>query len=240
MVNFILKNEDEVVEKLTTEISNQAKSALADNGVFRVGLSGELKFKVMLDSRLDITGGSLINYLCRAIPKINSDLSKWRFFFCDERFVSESDGDSTFGAYKSTLIPQTSLKEEQFVCINTDLSLEECAKDYEEKILKEFQMEVGTVPEFDILLLGMGPDGHTCSLFPGHALLKERRRLIAPIHDSPKPPPRRVTMTYPLINNAKCCIFAICGSGKADIVKVRKVIHARSSEVLMIFGCFSF
>lgn len=66
----------------------------------------------------------------------------------------------------------------------------------------------------------MGPDGHTCSLFPNHKLLQNNTEIISYIDDSPKPPPKRITMTYKLINNAKNCMFAISGSGKADMIKV--------------------
>lgn len=66
----------------------------------------------------------------------------------------------------------------------------------------------------------MGPDGHTCSLFPNHPLLQTEDVLIASIADSPKPPPSRVTMTYTLIKHSKACIFPISGAGKADIIKV--------------------
>ncbi|XP_054737452.1 probable 6-phosphogluconolactonase [Anastrepha obliqua] len=203
MSTAVVTRKLDVVERLISEISNCAEQALTKNGVFRVGLSG----------------GSMVSFLCEAIPRVNSDVSKWKFFFCDERYVDETDPESTYGIYKATLVPQTNIHIQQFVPINLNLPLDECAADYERKIREEFDLSDESIPEFDLLLLGMGPDGHTCSLFPNHALLNEKTRLIAPIADSPKPPPERVTMTFPLINNAKCCIFAMCGSGKAEIVK---------------------
>lgn len=97
-------------------------------------------------------------------------------------------------------------------------SAEEAATAYENKVKEFFPNE--KLPVFDLLLLGMGPDGHTCSLFPGHKLLNETSRWIAPITDSPKPPPSRVTMTFPVVNNADVCAIAASGIEKADMIKV--------------------
>lgn len=96
--------------------------------------------------------------------------------------------------------------------------IEKIAGDYEQNIREKFGVESKT-PSFDLLLLGIGPDGHTCSLFPDHELLNVTDRLVAFINDSPKPPPQRITMTYPLINNARHSIFAVAGKGKADIIR---------------------
>ncbi len=75
---------------------------------------------------------------------------------------------------------------------------------------------------FDILLLGMGPDGHTCSLFPGHELFtnwSNQSRLVLSISDSPKPPSQRVTLTLKYLNNSSHLLFYACGAGKADMLK---------------------
>ncbi|XP_037826011.1 probable 6-phosphogluconolactonase [Lucilia sericata] len=198
-----VQSEKEVIALLGSMLAEKSQEAIENNGVFRLGVSG----------------GSVVNYLATALAETKMNLDKFKFFFCDERFVPETDKDSTSGVYKTTLLPKTALKEEQFIGIDTNLTLKECAQDYEEKILKEFDMKSGDIPQFDLLILGMGPDGHTCSLFPQHPLLKEKDHLIAAIDNSPKLPPKRVTMTFPLINNAKMCMFVMCGEGKADIVK---------------------
>lgn len=102
--------------------------------------------------------------------------------------------------------------------INVNDPIEKVAADYEATIREKFKKPSG-VPSFDLMLLGVGPDGHTASLFPGHQLLTVTDKLIAQISDSPKPPPQRITMTVPLINNARFSIFAVSGAGKAEIVK---------------------
>lgn len=97
-------------------------------------------------------------------------------------------------------------------------SAEEAATDYVTKMKQRYSTD--SFPRIDMLLLGMGPDGHTCSLFPGHELLNESNKWIAAITDSPKPPPCRITMTFPVINSARYCVFAISGKEKAEMVRV--------------------
>lgn len=181
-------------------------------------------------------------YLTQILPNIDTDWTKWTIFFCDERYVPDNDVESTFGYepagtskvfalssliiliilcrfYKSNLIPKVPLTAKQFVSINVNDPLEKVTKDYEAAIREKFRKPSG-FPSFDLLLLGVGPDGHTASLFPGHKLLEVGGdQLIASISDSPKPPPERITMTMNLINNARYAIFAVPGSGKAEIIK---------------------
>ena len=97
--------------------------------------------------------------------------------------------------------------------INAKVNLPEAADDYTSKI-KSVHTGDG-LPVFDMLLLGMGPDGHTCSLFPGHPLLKETQRVVGYLSDSPKPPPSRITLTLPVVNNARCVLFVVLGGSKA-------------------------
>lgn len=98
---------------------------------------------------------------------------------------------------------------------------QQAATEFESK-LREWQVEETSegLPRFDFLFLGLGPDGHTCSLFPGHPLLEYKGpSWVVPIENSPKPPPRRITVTLPVCNAAKQVIFIATGAGKADLVK---------------------
>lgn len=124
-----------------------------------------------------------------------------------------------FRFYKANLIPKIPLTEKQFVTIDIRDPIEKVATDYETVIREKMEKPEG-IPSFDLLLLGVGPDGHTASLFPQHQALKiSSNQLITFVVDSPKPPPQRITMTVNLINNARYSIFAVSGGGKADIVK---------------------
>ncbi|KAF6147826.1 hypothetical protein GIB67_014406 [Kingdonia uniflora] len=109
--------------------------------------------------------------------------------------------------------------------INDALLAEGAADDYEtclKQLVKANVVDVSATsgfPKFDLMLLGMGPDGHVASLFPGHALLKENERWVTFITESPKPPPERITFTFPVINSSAYIAFVVAGSGKADVVR---------------------
>uniref|UniRef100_A0A0C9RQ55 6-phosphogluconolactonase n=1 Tax=Fopius arisanus TaxID=64838 RepID=A0A0C9RQ55_9HYME len=147
-----------VVSKLAEIIEKNANDAIKANDIFKIGLSG----------------GSLVKFLSDGLPAITTDWSKWRFFFCDERVVPFDHDDSTFGVYKTNLIDKIPITEDQFITIDSDFSAVEAANDYIKKMAVYFPPD--SLPRFDLLLLGMGPDGHTCSLFPGHRLLEETSR----------------------------------------------------------------
>lgn len=122
---IVVKNEINVIDRLWTFIETSANEAIKDRSVFRIGLSG----------------GSLIKYLSDGAENAKTDWSKWQLFFCDERFVDETNDDSTFGQYKKLFIPKTKLDESQFITIDRSLLLNECAADYERKILEKFDCE---------------------------------------------------------------------------------------------------
>ncbi|XP_053687454.1 6-phosphogluconolactonase-like [Sabethes cyaneus] len=171
--------------------------------------------------RVGLSGGSLADIVAEGLYDLRTDFSKWQIFLCDERIVPVDSKDSTYGIFKRDLLDRRSeVPKSSFYPVNTALSATEAAVDYEKTIRKAFNLENSKeIPSFDMLLLGIGPDGHTASLFPGHPLLEEKTKLIAPIENSPKPPPNRVTMTYALINNAKVCMFGAQGKSKAEILK---------------------
>jgi 6-phosphogluconolactonase len=98
---------------------------------------------------------------------------------------------------------------------------------------EEIRRVLGTEPRFDIVLLGVGPDGHIASLFPGHRALSERQRLVLPIVDSPKPPPRRLTLTLPILTNAERVIVMAMGKSKAPII--REALTSENSKLPVAF-----
>jgi 6-phosphogluconolactonase len=221
----ICANSNEVVTKLRSVIEESFSE-------FRK--SRRERFTVAL------SGAGMITTLSDVIPGISSlsgdEWKTWLIFFVDERLVPAENEESTYGGYLRKLIPKSDrLSPDQFVPIDSSLSHAECASDYEHKLQSLLKDKSSSgFGQIDLILLGFGPDGHTGSLFPGHPLLKENKKWIAGITDSPKPPPTRVTFTLPLINAASDIVVLGTGSSKQEIVHRVFVGHDHSLPVNMV------
>ncbi|KAG9101485.1 suppressor of los1-1 [Ceratobasidium sp. UAMH 11750] len=169
-----------------------------------------------------LSGGSLPKMLMGLAGRNDLPWDKWYIYFADERLVPLDHEDSNYRLCKKEFLSRTRIPEKNIHAIDTSLldDAEEAADAYEKILILEFaQKDSARFPVFDLILLGMGPDGHTCSLFPGHELLTESDRWVAPIEDSPKPPPRRITFTFPVLNHASKCVFVASGEGKQEMLK---------------------
>ena len=172
-----------------------------------------------------LSGGSLPAVLNAGLASETMDWTKWHVFFADERLVPLDDKDSNHLACRDALFSKVGIPSDQIYAVQTGLPLNEAAVQYASKV------DSVAADGFDLLLLGMGPDGHTCSLFPNHPLLGEHSTSVAPIEDSPKPPPKRVTLTLPVIKKAKKIVFVCAGAEKAD--PLRRCIAPAEAESAM-------
>ncbi|KAI6365386.1 hypothetical protein MCOR25_005399 [Pyricularia grisea] len=178
--------------------------------------------------KVAVSGGSLPKTLAQALlaapapgePEVRWD--KWEIFFADERAVPLDHEDSNYGLLKKELLDKIQGPQPTVHAIDIEVldDTQELADRYEQTLVRSFASRDSVkLPIFDLLLLGCGPDGHTCSLFPGHELLRETSAWVAPIEDSPKPPPRRITLTLPVVTHSVRVAFVATGGGKKDIMK---------------------
>ncbi|WP_347273908.1 6-phosphogluconolactonase [Candidatus Kuenenia sp.] len=192
-----------------------SKKAISERNRFLVALSGgsmpELLFPALTSEPV-----------CSEI-----DWKAWHVFWADERCVPPGNPESNYYLACKHLFNHVDIPSSRIYTPNTSVAPAEMAALYQLKLQEVFHIKGEELPRFDLLLLGMGEDGHTASLFPNHPLLKEKKRWVAPVFDAPKPPPERITLTLPVINNAHCIIFLITGKNKAAAVK--KIIQAESA-----------
>ncbi|KAG5915387.1 hypothetical protein E4U61_004645 [Claviceps capensis] len=179
--------------------------------------------------KIAVSGGSLPKTLAQALLAPSQglqdklDFSKWEIFYADERAVPLDHADSNHALLKAEFLDKLPAGEQPTVHPIDPAHLDdiqELADQYEKTLVSSFASRDSVrLPIFDLLLLGCGPDGHTCSLFPDHELLRNADAWVAPISDSPKPPPRRITLTLPVVTHAVRIAFVATGSGKKDIMK---------------------
>ena len=140
---------------------------------------------------------------------------KLEFFFVDERTVPPQDKDSNYGMAKAALLDHVPLEPSQIYRYQGELEPEEAAAKYESAIRDAFRLEGAEMPRFQLISLGMGDDGHTASLFPHTAALHEMGR-VAVANQVPQKDTWRLTLTWPVINNAEDVSFLIKGGDKAE------------------------
>lgn len=205
----------ELPQKLADYVIKLQDKAIEARGAFHVAISGGSLAKTM-------SAGMLKN------PGIK--WNKWVIWLADERIVPIESEDSNYGIFLREVIQKLpSDQRPKGEPIRTDLPfdttpIEVFAEDYQSRLVKA----LGDKPAIDFILLGAGPDAHTCSLFPGHKLLEERKLLVAGIEDSPKPPPRRITLTKPTLSYADEMAFVCTGASKQDAIKGVFVKHDKA------------
>lgn len=135
----------------------------------------------------------------------------------DERCVPTNHPDSNWYQISQALLDRVPIKDSNKLRPPYELSAEAAAEAYQTDITK-LATNTDGIPRFDVLWLGLGEDGHTLSLFPAHAGLKNTEPLVIAVHDSPKPPPDRITLSLKALRNVTNCTVMSAGSSKADII----------------------
>jgi len=142
---------------------------------------------------------------------------KLELFWVDERCVPPENAESNYRMTREAMLDKVPLKPEQVHRMEGELDPEAAAARYESLLRNTFRLEGAECPHFDLVALGMGPDGHTASLFPHTQALSEMGRLVTANHVVQKET-WRVTLTWPVINNAASVFFLIGGADKAQVL----------------------
>lgn len=160
-----------------------------------------------------LTGGSAATKLYPLLAASDLDWARVQFFLSDERCVPLDHADSNYRVLREVL-PRARLE-----AVRTDLSPAAAAEDYARRL----------PAQLDLVHLGVGPDGHVASLFPGHALLAERSLRVASLTDSPKPPAARVSFTLPTLTDARETWLLVVGEAKRPVVEAAQ--HDATSQL---------
>ena len=196
----IVDKPDVLREALAARFEREERQAQAARGRFAIALPG----------------GSVARLFFPRLAAVRLDWSRADFFWGDERAVPPSHPDSNYGLARALWLDPAGVPAESIHRLIADApDLAGAADTSSDELVRV----LATPPRLDLALLGAGPDGHVCSLFPGHALLREERRWVAAIQDAPKPPPRRLTLTLRTLGAARLIVVAALGEEKAAAVR---------------------
>ena len=199
----ILKTATDLFEAAAAEFSAQVSAAVRANGKFTVALSGGSTPKTLYS-------------LLATKPGIPWD--KVCFFWGDERHVAPDQPESNYRMANEALLSKVPVRAENIFRIHSEeKDAAAAALQYEQTLKDFFHLSPGKFPRFDLIFLGMGPDGHTASLFPGTSALTENQRLVV-ANWVPKFNTDRITFTFPVLNAAASVIFVTSGADKAPML----------------------
>jgi 6-phosphogluconolactonase len=200
----VLDDASAVARAAAEQIASRAERSVAGSGRFSIALSGGSTPKRLYALLAD----PLEPYRAR-IP-----WDRVHVFFGDERHVPPDDPQSNYRMANEELLGRVPIPAENVHRVLAERPAEEAASLYEEDLRRAFALSPAGIPRFDLVLLGMGEDGHTASLFPGTAALAERRRL-AVANWVPKFSTFRITLTLPVFEAATAVAFLVAGADKA-------------------------
>jgi 6-phosphogluconolactonase len=199
-VETLVDKADFLAEILAGRFEAAARPAIASRGRFTVALPG----------------GSVAQSFFPRLARLPLDWSKVDFFWGDERAVPPSHPDSNYALARTLWLEPATVPAERIHRMKAEAAdLAKAAADY----TLALERAAGSPPRLDLVLLGAGPDGHVCSLFAGHPVLAVRDRAVAVVEDSPKPPPRRLTLTLPVVTGADLVVVVALGGGKAEVIR---------------------
>jgi len=201
----VLPKPADLVHAAAEEFVRVGRAAIAKNGRFTVALSG----------------GSTPRGLYSLIAKDHANFAwnKTSLFFGDERHVPPDHPDSNYRMVNEALLSKVPIPAGNvYRVLAENPNAAAAAADYEEKVRGFFKLQPGKFPRFDLVLLGLGPDGHTASLFPDSDGLKEQSRLVI-ANWVEKFRTHRITFTFPVLNHATDVMFLAAGADKADMLK---------------------
>jgi 6-phosphogluconolactonase len=206
----VFSSRDEVSAYLIERWRNLFREAFAGRGLFTVALSG----------------GETPRDFYKRLSRIRDSMwNDTHVFLVDERFVPFTHSNSNFGMLSELLLFRVDIPQNNCHPVPVEGSSPEgSAKKYETEIRKFFRLRKNELPGFDLILLGIGEDGHTASLFPGDDALHDDVNLThavlrgGALRD-------RITLTLPVLNNARCVIFLVTGEKKSHVI--RKVLEGR-------------
>jgi 6-phosphogluconolactonase len=139
-------------------------------------------------------------------------------YWVDERCVPPNHADSNYRMTREAMLDQVPIRPEQIHRMEGELDPETAAARYESTLRNSFRLEGAESPRFDLIALGMGPDGHCASLFPHTAAIHELSRLVVANHVPQQKDSWRITLTWPVINHASSVFFLIAGEDKASVL----------------------